>query len=44
MASKNLDPLSIEEPPGGEKEERTEEERGAGEWSQESQVKTTANG
>ncbi len=37
MASKKIDPLSVEESPGGEEEE--EEERGAeGEWSQESQV------
>lgn len=41
MASKNSDPLFVEEPPGGEKEERTEEERGAGgEGSRRSQVKS----
>ncbi|XP_070712735.1 WD repeat-containing protein 88-like [Pempheris klunzingeri] len=38
MASKNLDPLSVKEAPGGGGEERAEEERGAGEWSQETQV------
>ncbi|XP_067443208.1 WD repeat-containing protein 88-like isoform X1 [Thunnus thynnus] len=43
MASKNIDPLSVDEPTGGEEEEEEEEgeeeeeERGA-EWSQETQV------
>uniref|UniRef100_UPI0037E9C700 WD repeat-containing protein 88-like n=1 Tax=Semicossyphus pulcher TaxID=241346 RepID=UPI0037E9C700 len=40
MASKNFDPLSVEELSGGEEvEEKTnEDEKGAGEWSRESQV------
>lgn len=44
MASKNIDPLLVEEPPGREEEqEKTEEEeRGARqEWSRGSQVKRT---
>ncbi|XP_044062728.1 WD repeat-containing protein 88-like isoform X1 [Siniperca chuatsi] len=44
MASKNIDPLSVEEPPGGEEEEEEEEEeeRGAGEWSRETEVPVKA--
>lgn len=45
MASKSIDPLSVDEPTGGEEEgeEEEEEERGA-EWSRETQVKSTDNG
>ncbi|KAM7405596.1 hypothetical protein PAMP_000033 [Pampus punctatissimus] len=39
MASINMDPLSVDEPTGGEEEEEEEEEKGRGaEWSRDTQV------